>query len=132
MITRRGLLGLMAVFALALFAAPAARAVERIPFDQAAFDAAVKSGGPVLVDISASWCVTCRAQRNVLGKLFGDPAYKGYQVFVVDYDTEKDVMRGFGASQRATLIVFRNGVEVGRIVGDTREAAIGALLASGA
>jgi thiol-disulfide isomerase/thioredoxin len=130
MITRRTLLGLFASAAW-LAIAPAAGAVERVRFDQAAFLAALDAGGPVLVDIHASWCITCRAQLMAMTGLFRKPEYRDYRVFVVDYDTEKDIMRAFGATQRSTLIVFRNGTERGRLVGDTRAAAIEALLVSG-
>ncbi len=64
-------------------------------------------------------------------RLFRKPEYGAYRVFVVDYDTEKDIMRAFGASQRSTLIVFRSGAERARLVGDTSEASIEALLAAG-
>ena len=128
-ISRRTILGL-GMAALMAAAVPAG-AVERTPFDRAAFDAAVAAGGPVLVDVNAPWCTTCRAQSKALGALFAEPAYAGYQVFVVDYDTEKDVMRGFGATQRSTLIVYSGGSEKARLVGDTRPAAIEALLAKG-
>ncbi|MCB1499833.1 MAG: thioredoxin family protein [Bauldia sp.] len=130
MLTRRTLLGLLSATTL-LAVVPAAGAVERRPFDRAAFDAAVAAGGPVLVDVNAPWCSTCRAQGKVLGKLFKSRGYKGYQVFVVDYDSEKDVMRSFGATQRSTLIVFSGGSERGRLVGDTRAGSIEALLAKG-
>jgi len=130
MITRRSLLSLIS--AATLFAAvSAAGAAERTPFDRAAFDAAVAAGGPVLVDVNAPWCTTCRAQGKVLTRLFKSPEYEGYRVFVVDYDTEKDVMRSLGATQRSTLIVFGGGSERGRLVGDTRTASIRALLAKG-
>lgn len=109
----------------------AAGAVERVPFDQAAFLAALDSGGPVLVDIYAAWCTTCRAQSKALDRLFRQRAYGGYRVFVVDYDSEKDIMRAFGATQRSTLIVFKGGVERGRVVGDTSAASIEALLKTG-
>lgn len=130
MITRRTLFGLVASTAL-LAVTASAGAVERAPFNRAGFDAALAAGGPVLVDIYATWCTTCRAQSKALGKLFRQRAYGGYQVFVVDYDNEKDVMRSFGATQRSTLIVFRGAVERGRLVGDTSAASIEALLKTG-
>lgn len=130
MITRRAIVALLASAAW-LAAVPVAGAVERVRFEQSAFLAALDAGGPVLVDIHAPWCVTCRAQLKAMTELFRKPEYAGYQVFVVDYDTEKDIMRAFGATQRSTLIVFRNGAERGRLVGDTRAGAIDALLASG-
>jgi thioredoxin 1 len=130
MITRRTLFGLFAVATL-LATAPVAGAAERVRFEQGAFLAALDSGGPVLVDIHAPWCVTCRAQLKAMNRLFKQPQYRDYRVFVVDYDTEKDIMRGFGATQRSTLIVFRGGAERGRVVGETRPEAIEALLAAG-
>jgi thiol-disulfide isomerase/thioredoxin len=130
MITRRSLLALASAAGL-LVLAPSASAMERAAFDRAEFDAAVAAGGPVLVDVYAPWCTTCRAQSRALDRLFRKPAYAGYRVFVVDYDSGKDVMRSFGATQRSTLIVFSGGVERGRVVGDTRAAAIEALLAAG-
>ncbi len=69
------------------------------------------------------------APRAVLEGLFASPEYAGFKVFVVDYDSEKDIMRSFGVQQRSTLIAFSGGAEVGRIIGDTRPAAIQALLA---
>ena len=132
MITRRTALGLTAAaFATLLVPALArpALAAGRVPFDRAAFAAALKTGKPVLIDISASWCPTCQRQKQILGQLTGQPEFAGYTIFEVDYDTEKDVMRSFGAQQRSTLIAFKDGKEVGRVVGDTRVAAIEALLA---
>ncbi len=128
--SRRTILGLGAA-ALLMASIGTAAAVERAPFDRTAFDAALAAGGPVLVDVNAPWCTTCWAQGKALGTLFSKPDYAGYQVFVVDYDTEKDVMRSFGATQRSTLIVFSGGAEKGRVVGDTRPASIEALLAKG-
>ena len=131
MITRRAALRLMAA-AVAFAALPAAlraaRAEETVAFDRAAFDAALKSGKPVLVDVSATWCITCKAQHNVLGALFKMPEFGGFIVFAVDYDTEKDVMKSFGVRDRSTLIAFKGGAEVARLSWETSQAAIEALL----
>jgi thioredoxin 1 len=128
MITRRTALAFLVAAATAA-AAGAAFAAERVPFDRAAFDAAVKAGGPVLVDVSATWCPTCHAQEAVLADLMKSPPYDAFKTFVVDYDTQKDIMRSFGTQQRSTLIVYKGGAEVGRLTGATRADVIEALLA---
>lgn len=134
MLTRRHVFGLAAGTLIGLAGAfvgfaPASEAAERIPFDRPAFEAALADGGPVLIDVSATWCPTCRRQGQIVDNLTATPTYGDYTIFVVDYDTEKDIMRSFNAPQRSTLIAFKEGEEVGRIVGDTRPDSIEALLA---
>lgn len=136
MITRRALFTLAAAGAIATAAgislqSTASNAAETYQFDWTAFDMARASGAPVLVDISASWCSTCRAQHNAYTSLVSEPAYSDYKIFLIDYDTQKDVMRKFNARQRSTLIVFKGTKEAGRIVGDTRKDSIEALLRKG-
>ena len=46
----------------------------------------------------------------------------------VDYDTQKDLMKQFGARSRSTLIMFKGAKEVGRVIGTTDEKAIQSLL----
>ncbi|WP_339948387.1 thioredoxin family protein [uncultured Albimonas sp.] len=99
-------------------------------FEAAAFDAAVASGEPVLVEVSAPWCPTCRAQKEVLGDLLGRPDYAGFTVFAVDFDSRKDVLRQLDARAQSTLIVWAEGREVGRSVGDASPEGIERLLAS--
>jgi thioredoxin 1 len=98
------------------------------PFDEKAFAAAQKAGKPVLIDIHASWCPTCKAQAPILGELTTDPKFKDLAYFLVDFDTQKDLVRRFGARMQSTLIAFRGDKEEGRSVGDTNRASIAALL----
>ena len=100
-------------------------------FSQVAFEAAERAGGPILVDVAASWCPTCRAQAPILDQLVSEPKFKNLQVFVLDFDSQKDALRMFGVQQQSTLIVFKGDSEVGRSVGDTGKASIEALLAKG-
>lgn len=104
-------------------------ALDKTAFSQAAFDAAIKAGKPVLIDVSAPWCPTCKAQAPILSELARQPRFKNLVVFNVDFDSQKDALRGLKAQQQSTLIVFKSGAEVGRSVGDTNKASIEALLA---
>ncbi|HYS90430.1 MAG TPA: thioredoxin family protein [Bradyrhizobium sp.] len=99
-----------------------------VPFSAEAFKAAQASGGPILVEIHADWCPTCKAQQPILDKLTADPKFKDLKVFRVDFDAMKPVVQQFGAQMQSTLIVFRGPAEKGRSVGDTKQASIAALL----
>ena len=116
------------VAAAALIGALPAAAEEWKPFDAAAFAEAQKAGKPILIDVFAVWCPTCRAQNPILVELTRDPKYKDLAVFKVDFDTQKDALRALNAQSQSTLIVFNGEAEKGRSVGDTDKASIAALL----
>ena len=105
-----------------------AYATETKAFDPASFDAAQKSGKPILVAIHASWCPTCKAQKPILSDLMVEPKFKDLIYFVVDFDTQKDAVGFFGARMQSTLIAFKGTTETGRSVGDTEHSSIAALL----
>ena len=103
---------------------------ETVTFDQSRFLAAQKEGRSILVDISASWCPTCAAQKPILDRLTAKPEFKNLIIFAVDFDTQKDVVSSFHAQTQSTLIAFKGATETARSVGDTREASIEKLLRS--
>jgi hypothetical protein len=47
---------------------------------------------------------------------------------VVDFDSQKDAVKYFGARMQSTLIAFKGEKETGRSVGDTNRSSIAALL----
>ncbi len=93
-------------------------------FTAEAFEAAKSAGKPILIDITASWCPTCKAQAPIIESLSANPAYKDLVILEVDFDAQKDVVRSLGAQQQSTLITFKGGTEVDRSVGVTDPAAI--------
>lgn len=103
-------------------------AFEPKPFTDAALSAAQATGKPVLVEIHADWCPTCRAQTATLNKLAEDPRFKDVIVLRVDFDSQKDAVRKLKARSQSTLIVFKGTTERGRVVGDAAQASLDALL----
>ena len=128
--TRRFLNGALLMAGALVAAAPLAPlwANTAVPFSAEAFKAAQASGSPILVEIHADWCPTCKAQNPILDRLTADARFKDLKVFRVDFDAMKPVVKQFGAQMQSTLIVFKGSAEQGRSVGDTREASIAALL----
>ena len=123
----RSTLLFLSLAAFLVWALPASAGMER-PFDAKAFAAAQDAGKPVLVEIHAGWCPTCKAQKPILDKLSGEPKYSGVERFRVDFDDQKDVVKQFKAQVQSTLIVYRGRNEVARSVGETDEGRIRALL----
>jgi len=107
-----------AVLALSTVASIAA-AGEIKPYTQAEFDKLTHEGKPVVVDVSATWCPTCKAQKSIVESLIQQPAYKDVTVLAVDFDSEKPTLRKFKVSMQSTLVAFKGTKEVGRSTGDT-------------
>lgn len=120
---------LVALTAIAsLVSVPAAQAADHMAYTRQAFEAAQKAGRPILVEITASWCPTCKAQKQVLGQLLPAAEHSNLAVFEVDFDSQKDIVRAFNARMQSTLITFKGTTEVGRLVGVTKADAIRQLL----
>jgi thioredoxin 1 len=126
MLSRRAIM-IAAVIAGAIAVSPVFAASPQ-PFDAQAFAAAQKAGRPILIAIHASWCPTCKAQTPILSELTDDPKFKNLAYFVIDFDSQKDLVERFGARMQSTLIAFRGDKEEGRSVGDTSRPSIAALL----
>ena len=126
MLSRRTIL--IAAAALGTAELAPAFAASQQAFDGKAFAEAQKAGKPILVAIHATWCPTCKAQNPILSKLMAEPRFKDLVYFVVDFDSQKDAVKYFGARVQSTLIAFKGATETGRSVGDTDPSSIAALL----
>lgn len=126
--TRVALLTLLFGFASPLLApvpgASPALAQEMSSFTPAAFEAAKKAGSSILVEVTAPWCPTCKAQKPILEKLLGEARFAKMKVFNVDFDSQKAALKMLGVSMQSTLITYKAGAEVGRSTGVTEARAI--------
>ena len=107
----------------------AAQAATETPYTEAAFTAAQQSGRPILLDITAPWCPVCAKQHPILADLYTKPEFKDLQVFDIDFDTSKPLLRQLGVQMQSTMIVFHGKAEEGRATGVTAAPAIHDLLA---
>lgn len=98
-------------------------------FDAKAFQQAQTAGKTILVDVTASWCPTCRQQRPIVQEI--EKERPNLVVYEVDFDTAKDVLKRFHVQYQSTLIMFKGPAEVGRSTGVTDPVQIRALVAKG-
>lgn len=72
--------------------------------------------GVTLVDFYANWCGPCRTLAPVLEQVAKDLKGKA-SVGKVDIDNEQKTATQFQITSVPTMILFKNGKEVGRLVG---------------
>ena len=115
-------------FLLTTLALLAAGFAHADPYTQEAFDNLLKTGKPTLVEVHADWCSTCKKQAPITNALLKLEPYRQISPLTVDFDTQKDALKTLRVNKQSTLIVFKNGKEVGRSLGDTSREGIENLL----
>ncbi|MGA7616704.1 MAG: thioredoxin [Thermoanaerobaculia bacterium] len=86
-----------------------------VALDRSSFDGALQRPEPLVVDFWAGWCGPCRVVAPVIEEL----ARERRDVIFgkVDVDANQEIAARFRVSGIPTLIFFRGGSEVGRLVG---------------
>lgn len=79
------------------------------------FNEGIRSG-VTLVDFYADWCGPCRMLTPVLEELAADIAGTA-EIAKIDIDRAQRVASTFQVTSIPTLILFKDGKEIGRLVG---------------
>ncbi len=101
-----------------------AQAAEQMPYSPAAMKAAQDAGRPVIVDVTATWCSTCAAQKPLVAAILREPKFKTLVLLHVDFDKQKQALHTFNVRSQSTFVAFKGKEEVGRSTGDTDKASI--------
>ncbi len=90
-----------------------------IKLDKANFNEEVLAAEiPVLVDFWAPWCGPCRMIGPIIDELADD--YQGkVKIGKVNVDDNPDLAASFSISSIPTLVLFKDGKEIQKIIGVT-------------
>jgi thioredoxin 1 len=84
--------------------------------DLAAFEALVTLPGVTAVDFTAAWCAPCRTMAPILEMLATEYERRA-RIVAIDVNQEPILAERYGVRSMPTLVILRDGREVGRIVG---------------
>lgn len=100
------------------------------PFSTERFEALQGEGRPVLVEVYADWCSTCRVQSPILTRLLDEEEFNEVVALKLDWDAQRSEARALGAPRQSTLFVFRGGERQGMSVAETDETRLREVLAT--
>lgn len=89
------------------------------------FDKAISSGQLVFVDFWATWCRPCQMMGPIVDELADE--FEGRAIIAkmdVDADGVKAICARYGITNIPNMKLFKNGVEVGNVVGAVPKATL--------
>jgi thiol-disulfide isomerase/thioredoxin len=99
-------------------------------YHAAEFTAAQQQQKHVIIEVFKKGCPTCAAQQPALEaarKQFPDAVF-----MIIDFQRDTDAVTQFKVVKQSTILVFKGGTEVARLVGETDQTAILTAIAKGA
>lgn len=80
------------------------------------FDDILNSKEICVCDFSASWCMPCRMMSPIMEDV-SEKYKRKYFFYQIDIDSAEDLAEKFNVDVVPTIIVFKNGKEIGRTSG---------------
>lgn len=113
-----------------LMTSVSAHAVEgAMTYNSDAFQKAQQANKMIVVDVYKDGCGTCAKQKPALEA--ARDKYPDAAFFRVDFANDKKAVKKFSAIKQSTIIVFKGTEEKARLLGETNQEKILAMIAKG-
>lgn len=96
----------------------AASALTVTPYSPEAVSQALSEKKAIAFDFYADWCPTCKAQAKSIEKLKSSPKLD-VTLFIVDFDKNVALRKQLKVAAQSTIVVFKEGKESARLIGQT-------------
>ena len=90
--------------------------MEIMHVDSKNFEQTINSKEVVLVDFYATWCGPCKMLAPILEEV-NEQISENTLIAKLDIDNALDIAKQFGVMSVPTMIIFKNGKEIDRLVG---------------
>ncbi len=109
--------------AFGIFAANSAIAAASTVFSESAFNSALKSNEAFVVAFHSDSCGSCKVQKPNLEAALQEESLKATSGFMANFEATAEFRKKLDKPVRgpSTILVFKNGKEVGRILGETNK-----------
>ena len=89
---------------------------KKTTFNIDSFNKAQSDGKIVVVSSWIKYCTSCASQMKILNKAKSE--FDNIEYFAFDV-TNKEIANSFNVQYQTTLLIFKNGIEVYRSIGET-------------
>ena len=113
------------ILIICLFAFSANAMEKKTTFDQELFNKAQSEGKVIVVSSWIKYCTSCAGQMKILNKAKKDGELSDIKFDNIEYFSfdvmNRDIADAFNVLYQTTLLIFKDGKEVYRSIGETTE-----------
>ena len=100
-----------------------AQAAPAQEFSISAFESSKNSNSPVAIGFHSPSCGSCKVQKPNFEAVLNEPEFSELKGYLADFDSSKSFRKTLTNPVRgpSTIVIFKNGQEVDRILGVTNK-----------